>query len=598
MRSEKSLQDITLHIPKTCHPSPIDWRDEIFYMLITDRFSDGREKERPLYDEKKHFGNAIGSDGGKKWREEGLRWQGGTFNGIRSKLGYLKNLGVTTLWLSPALRQRAQWDDMPGQVNYHGYAIQNYLDTDPRFGSREELRDLVKAAHEMNMRVVLDIVHNHTGNNWYYRGYEGPENVTEFPYYSDEGTPFGGWRAKKGDGKIAGEEDGVWPLEFQNTDWYWKKGAIKNWDDYPEYERGDFFESKSLKTSEPQVLDALIKVYRYWIYYTDCDGFRIDAAKHVGVEASRKFCNAIREYAELIGKKNFMLMGEVAGSESMAMEFLADATQHGLNAILDINGPPRFLEKVIKGFENPLALFRYYTSKANMPLASHREMGRYHINILDDHDQVWRYPDEGKARFCAGNPHPMQVVPATAFQLMSIGIPALYYGTEQGFDGEGGGEHFDRWIRESMFGSEFGAMRTRGVHFFNENHPIYRQISQLCHIRSSEPALRYGRQYFRPISTDGKHFRWPEAREIIAWSRILAGEEVMIAVNTNADAPQTFYVVVESELHENSKKLKWLFKNDDSMKETHSTVLQCGKFKGVKLTLPPAGMVIMKQTER
>ncbi len=598
MEHYKRLKDITLHIPKKTYPSPEDWRDEIIYSLIVDRFSDGKESTRPLYDPKKHKNNALIEDGGKKWAEEALKHQGGSFNGVKSKLSYLKKLGVTAIWLSPVFKQRKETEEALkyGQYNYHGYAIQNFLETDPNLGTKEELKELVAEAHKKGIRIILDIVHNHTGNNWYYKGYEGLENLKEFPDFRLEDREFGGWRTEDPEGKIVDEEDGVWPEEFQNTEWYWKKGAIKNWDTYPDYIEGDFFESKALKHANPEVLDAIIKVYRYWMYYTDCDGFRIDATKHVGFEASTKFCNAIREYAELIGKKNFLLMGEVAGAEDLAKRYLAGTTTAGLSAILDINGPPRALEKVIKGFDHPSSLFAYYIPQYNCPLASHREIGKYHITILDDHDQVWRYPDEGKARFSADNPFDQQIVLATGFQMCGLGIPAIYYGTEQNFDGKGGKPHFDRWIRECMFGGEFGAMRTRGVHFFNEKNPTYVQISELCKIRKNEPALRYGRQYFKEISFDGENFFFPDRKQVIAWSRILAGEEIVTAINTNAEETMTVFLTVDSRLHETGAEWDTLFTNclEKDRKDIVITEAK-GKYRLLKITLSPCSMVVLKR---
>ncbi|MDQ7823113.1 MAG: alpha-amylase family glycosyl hydrolase [Candidatus Eremiobacteraeota bacterium] len=602
MRTERSLKELTLHIPKDAFPSPADWRDQVLYLIIVDRFSDGKEQLRPLYDPS-YDGNALDGDGGARWRNAGITWEGGTLKGIISKLDYLQGLGITTLWLSPVFRQRADWRDIAREysfVTYHGYGIQNFLDVDPHFGTREDLKDLVAQAHQRGMYVILDIIHNHTGNNWYYQGFEGVENLRNFPSYRGEPYPFGGWRTRKGggfDGAIEEADDAVWPVEFQNPRWYSRKGAIVNWDTEPEYREGDFYELKDLDHENREVLDALIKIYRFWIYYTDCDGFRIDAVKHVGLDTSRKFCNAIREYAELIGKHNFMLMGEVAGSEHIALEYLADTTQSGLNSVLDINGPPRAMEKVIKGFLTPMELFQYYTKKSNLPLASHREMGKFHVSILDDHDQVWRYPEEGKARFLADNPFPEQIVPATGFQLTSLGIPSIYYGNEQGFDGKGGVPYADRWVRESMFGGEFGAKRTRGVHFFNDASPLYRKISKICAIRACEPTLRYGRQYFRQISRGGEAFRWPEPKEIIAWSRILAGEEILVAINTNAHEPRHARILVESELHEAHTRMEYLFSSNGPIDHAFSEVLSEGKYKCVDAQVPPMGMIIMKRRE-
>ena len=92
----------------------------------------------------------------------GLRFNGGTLQGIRSKLDYLQGLGITGLWLNPTFKQRADLQ------TYHGYAIQNFPEIDPRFGTRQDLRDLIDDAHDRGMVVVLDVVIDHTGNNWFY----------------------------------------------------------------------------------------------------------------------------------------------------------------------------------------------------------------------------------------------------------------------------------------------------------------------------------------------------------------------------------------------------------------------------------------------
>jgi glycosidase len=109
------------------HPSPRDWPDQVFYFFLIDRFSDGNEDPpggTPLYSATDN-GNAIGTEAdAAAWRATGAVWQGGTLQGARSKIGYLQQLGVTALWVSPVLRQR------PGVNDYHGYGVQ------PNCGSR------------------------------------------------------------------------------------------------------------------------------------------------------------------------------------------------------------------------------------------------------------------------------------------------------------------------------------------------------------------------------------------------------------------------------------------------------------------------------
>ena len=97
--------------------------------------------------------------------------------GIRSKLDYLAGLGVTTLWIGPIFRQRVEED------TYHGYSIQDFLDIDPRFGTRRDLVELVEEAHsdKYHMRVVLDIIFNHSGCNWLYDSSAGDTFPTTLP---------------------------------------------------------------------------------------------------------------------------------------------------------------------------------------------------------------------------------------------------------------------------------------------------------------------------------------------------------------------------------------------------------------------------------
>ena len=155
-----SLEQINFEPVGKGSPSPPDWRDQVFYFLLPDRFSSGQESADRLFDPKDPERFKTADKG--KWMEGGKGFQGGTLRGIQSKLRYLRNLGVTALWLGPVWKQRKDLD------TYHGYGIQNFLEVDPRFGTREDLRNLVNEAHAQGIYVILDIIYNHTGNNWYY----------------------------------------------------------------------------------------------------------------------------------------------------------------------------------------------------------------------------------------------------------------------------------------------------------------------------------------------------------------------------------------------------------------------------------------------
>ena len=183
-----------VRLPRRQHyfHSPTDWRDQVLYFLLVDRFSDAAEATRPLLDRHNLAAARPALPNGQGWRwdrwaESGAdRWQGGTLAGVRSKLGYLKRLGVTALWLSPVFKQRAHLD------SYHGYGVQDFLDVDPRFGSRADLVALVAEAHQAGLRVILDLIFNHSGCNWVYPA-DAPGGPST-PYYTQGRYAFGAWR--------------------------------------------------------------------------------------------------------------------------------------------------------------------------------------------------------------------------------------------------------------------------------------------------------------------------------------------------------------------------------------------------------------------
>lgn len=141
---------------------------------------------------------------------------GGTLKGITKHLDYIRDLGCTSLWLSPVFENNPS--------SYHGYAIQNYLNIDPRFGTKQDLADLVDAARRYDIRVFLDIVLHHSGDNWAYPGDE------QYYYYQGAVFPFGNWR----------NNETPLPVELRNPELYWRKGQIRNYDTYPETREGDF----------------------------------------------------------------------------------------------------------------------------------------------------------------------------------------------------------------------------------------------------------------------------------------------------------------------------------------------------------------------
>lgn len=563
------------------------WRDEVIYFLLVDRFSDERT-DRPLLD-RHDRGSARPPrpDDGRPWQWQdwalsgATRYQGGTLRGVRSRLPYLVSLGVSALWLSPVFKQRGHLD------TYHGYGIQDFLDVDPRFGTRDDLVDLVAAAHEAGLRVILDVIFNHTGMNWLYP--DGVPGGPVQPAYTGGRYPFGDWLDGAGQrtATLAGPDDGVWPVELQDPGDYTRAGAgslghsdADLGDPAAEHKRSDFLTLRDIDLDAPGTLDDLARCYKHWMALTRCDGFRIDTLKHVTPEQARNFCGTIKEFAANLGIYDFLLIGEIAGGDRAQGRYV-EVLQRNLDAALDIGEMRPLLTAVAKGLADPAEYFDAYTP-GDAPMGSHRALGDRCVSILDDHDHVWGT----KLRFSSGaapGREDHQVVAGVALQLLTLGIPCLYYGTEQALAGPEPGERrwlpdwgsADAYLREALFGPDhprragldglaagpggldgldpslpgFGPFGTAGHHCFDEASPAFVRIAALIAVRRAHPVLRHGRQYHRQLAFDGRSFVFRGAGELIAWSRILDDEEALCVVNGHGLEPRSADVVVDAALN-------------------------------------------------
>lgn len=564
--------------------SPVDWRDEVLYFLLVDRFSDGNESARPLLQRAMAASTRGSGWSWERWFESGAkRFQGGTIRGVTSKLDYLANLGVTAIWLSPVFKQRTHLD------TYHGYGVQDFLDIDPRFGTREDLVELVAKAHEKGIRVILDIIFNHSGRNWDYdpAAPGGPHQ----PFYTGARHAFGSWLDASGQATddIASRDDGVWPAELQAEEAYTRAGkANLGESDFTnplaEHKRGDFEDLRDFDLDAQGVITHLAWCYKYWIALTDCDGFRIDTVKHVSRDHARNFCGTIKEFAANLGKERFLLIGEIAGGDDVARYYL-DALDRNLDAALDIGGMRETLVGVAQGLVPPREYFRNFDpNDVHVPLGSHRNLGGRHVSIVNDHDHVFG----AKLRIAANAPNLIQPAAAVGLQLFTLGIPCIYYGTEQAFAGPEAAERqwlpnwggHDVYLREAMFGPEhprasgsaglqsadaalpgFGPFGTAGRHAFDPGHEVYRRIAAMARLRRDFPVLRHGRQYQRETSFLGSPFLFHGGGEILAWSRILDDEEAVVVVNTHGVERRSANVLVDASLNPVGSAFRGVFGN-------------------------------------
>jgi glycosidase len=564
MPAPTSINDIDLTpIPgKQYFNSTREWREEFICFLLIDRFHDSQARS-PVLGPGRSTGISTPDD-----------FYGGTLKGIKDHLDYIAGLGCTAIWLSPI------FENNPGA--YHGYNINNYLGVDPHFGTEQDLVDLVDAAHNFKkngkpfpIRVILDVVINHSGDNWEYKG--GPKS-----YSNGQQFDFGSFR----------RADRPIPTELRNQDWYHRRGSMNDFDHSPENQLGDVVTLKDYANDDDAVgaaiMDTLIRAHSYWIRQADVDGFRVDAVKHMGAEASARFCSGIREYAYTLGKRGFFLFGEVAqADDDLYNRYIGQNTSSqdgnntvffGLNSVLDFrlaegNGNGS-LAAVLKGFAGPQALFDRLAAQRQRAL-DRGELGRYLVAFVDNHDSFW----QPAGRFANGAPDE-QVIAAIGYLLCSLGTTCIYYGTEQGFSGQGG----DNQMREAMFDKA-----TPGRNLLNTDCNIYKEIAKIAQVVQANQALRFGRMYFRQISGDQQHFGFPfGSTYTLAFSRVLFPDEILVAYNVSGGTRHDS-VIVDSIIHPEDSSVKFLYGGTGSLPVLKAPDGSCF----VKLDLAPHQFVIL-----
>jgi glycosidase len=531
-------------------PSPEDWRDQLIYFLMVDRFNNpkNRSPSHPPFDNSGFSG-----------------FQGGKFSGVQQQLRYIKRLGAGAIWLSPVLK------NLPFRGTYHGYGIYDFLRAEPRFAddpskADDELRALVDAAHAEGLYVILDIVLNHTGDVFAYqcdpdddvcRGSDGSEarfhaNPMAVRWRNPDGNPRPDTTPIEHIPNPS-QDALVWPTELHENKFFRRQGGSGGDDDTV----GDFSSLKQMRTDDTDLQRFLIRAYQYVIARYDIDGFRIDTLRYLKGGLPRLFGNAIREFALSIGKKNFFAFGEVLDSraEEDIARFIGRSTQDGddlvgVDAALDY---PLFftLKPTVKGLAAPAAVVDMYHRRKTVEqniLSSHGDATRFFVTFLDNHDmkERLRFAQPGDEHRFDG-----QVTLGLACLYALPGIPCLYYGTEQALHGHGN----DEAVRECLWAGPG----------FDENSPFYRDIQAIAKVRNEQPALRYGRFYFRPVSGDGQTFGIsPFPHGVLAFSRILNDEEVVVVANTSTDRSQSLDVIVETQLSKVGSVNKILYSNKDS----------------------------------
>ena len=142
-----------------------DWRDQIIYFAMIDRFENG---------------NASNDDqaAGEFDPADGRRYSGGDLTGITQHLDYIRELGATAVWITPPVAN--QWWDARHQFSgYHGYWAENFMRVDAHYGSLADYQQLARCLHAKNMFLIQDIVVNHVGNFFRYDDQFSPDKPAD-----------------------------------------------------------------------------------------------------------------------------------------------------------------------------------------------------------------------------------------------------------------------------------------------------------------------------------------------------------------------------------------------------------------------------------
>lgn len=511
-------------VPRFTHPGT----GQVFYFVMTDRFANGRTDN-----------DTGGFPGGPM--EHGFdptrisHFHGGDFAGLTARLDYLKDLGVTAVWVTPPFRNKPV---QQGTAGYHGYWITDFLSIDPHLGTNDEYREFIRSAHGRGLRVYMDIIVNHTADVIGYadgtyeyrtRGLAGYRDAAGRAFderkvaYNGQGpAAFPALDAAKSFPAVPvvpeAERAVKHPAWLNDVTLYHNRGNTTFMGESSTL--GDFAGLDDLFTEHPQVVRGMIDIFNQWVEY-GADGFRIDTMRHVNNEFWQAFNPAIRAKARSLGRPDFVQFGEVyneAGDPSILAEFSTNVLP--ADTTIDFGfwaAARRFVSQggTSSGLADFFARDDFYTDHdsnvhTTTTFLGNHDAGRFGHSLLQDNAGAPRAQLEDLVRLGHG------------LMYLVRGQPILYYGDEQGMVGAGG---HDMQARETMFGAVapdfrdawlLGTDRTGKDDKFDPAHPFYRFFSRLGALRAAHPALRTGAMILRP-SLDPALF---------AFSRVERGERV------------------------------------------------------------------------
>lgn len=433
---------------------------DLIYFVMPDRYKDGNVANDKLdgFDPT----NTAFYHGGD------LKGLTGTCSSGDDGLARIKAMGFTAVWVTPLVRQSAPTAVSAG---YHGYWGVDFLNVDPHLGTNADLVAFSACAKKLKLKLILDIVTNHTADIIQYNGTEAyiPSN----------------W---------ANLKNPSWLNDLSN---YHNVGDMsKCWGDGDCTTLGDFYGLDDLATEKPVVYKGWADVYGEWIQKYGFSGFRVDTSKHVDTEFFKNWQPLILQKAKSAGIPNFTIFGEVSDSTSFGL--MTYVRENKIQTVLDFPFQTN-ATNFASGMSDAANLNTffltddYYTS----PTSSASNL----VTFLGNHDM-------GRVGFLLNTMKvqtPAELLArdklAHALMYFSRGIPTVYSGDEVGMTGSNNGN--DQMARQDMFPTKIADWKTEpriggkpignGSSFaIAKKNPIQQYLSILAKLRTANPGLANG----------------------------------------------------------------------------------------------------------
>ena len=433
---------------------------DLIYFVMPDRYKDG--------DKKNNDNGGFNTSLTAFWHGGDLKGLTGTCEPGDDGLARIKSLGFTAVWLTPVVTQQ---EAIGAGSGYHGYWGTDFLNVDPHLGTNADMLDFSNCAKKLGLKIILDVVTNHTGDVIKYLGNEA--------YLPAESKNL---------------KNPAWLNDMRN---YHNVGDVgRCWGAGNCTKLGDFYGLDDLATEKPVVYKGWADVYGNWISKYGIAGFRVDTARHVDDNFFKNWSPLIKATAKKSDIKDFTIFGEVF--DYSTLNLMTYVRQNKIETVLDFPFQAKATE-FASGYSNaPVlsALFEnddYYTSAQSsasnlVTFLGNHDVGRVGYTIASKRIQ----PAD-------------QLLPRTnlanALMYFSRGIPVVYYGDEVGMTGSNSGK--DQFARQDMFPTDIelwkNEVRVGGSPIGNgdsfsitSQSPVANYLIKLAEIRKSNPALANG----------------------------------------------------------------------------------------------------------